>query len=309
MIKFLLRRICEAVPVFLLIITAVFFMARFVPGGPFDSEKSAPPETLEALNQYYGLDEPLHAQYFKFLKNLAHGELGPSYKYHGWSVNELICEKAKVSLELGVYALLFAVIFGLAAGVFAAAFKDRPIGRAVGALSLAGICLPSMVLAPLAILLFAIKIKCFNAMGWNFAQDAVLPAITLGLFYAAWIARLARAAAAEEAAKGYARTARAKGLGGFKIYCVHILRNAIQPVLSYLGPAAAGLLTGSFVIESIFQIPGLGRFFISSALDNDYTMIMGCVILYAAFILIFNLISDLALAAVNPKIAKGFFKK
>lgn len=309
MIRFLLRRICESIPVFFAIITATFFMARFVPGGPFDKEKSVPPETLEALNAYYGLNEPLGSQYIKFLKNLACGELGPSYKYNGWSVNELIAEKAKVSLELGFYALIFAVAFGLLLGVLAAVLKDKPSGKIIGAISLAGICLPSMVLAPVAILLFAIKLKCFNAMGWNFPSDAVLPSITLGLFYLAWIARLARASAIGELSKGYVKTARAKGLGAFKIYFVHVLRNAIQPVVSYLGPAAAGLLTGSFVVETIFQIPGLGKFFISSALDNDYTMVMGCVILYAGFIIIFNLISDLVLAALNPKIAKGFFEK
>lgn len=309
MIRFLLRRICESIPVFFAIITATFFMARFVPGGPFDKEKSVPPETLEALNAYYGLNEPLGSQYLKFLKNLVCGELGPSYKYSGWSVNELIAEKAKVSLELGFYALIFAVAFGLLLGVIAAVLKDKPSGKIIGAISLAGICLPSMVLAPVAILLFAIKLKCFNAMGWNFPSDAVLPSITLGLFYLAWIARLARASAIGELSKGYVKTARAKGLGAFKIYFVHVLRNAIQPVVSYLGPAAAGLLTGSFVVETIFQIPGLGKFFISSALDNDYTMVMGCVILYAGFIIIFNLISDLVLAALNPKIAKGFFEK
>lgn len=309
MIRFLLRRICESIPVFFAIITATFFMARFVPGGPFDKEKSVPPETLEALNAYYGLNEPLGSQYLKFLKNLACGELGPSYKYSGWSVNELIAEKAKVSLELGFYALIFAVAFGLLLGVLAAVLKDKPSGKIIGAISLAGICLPSMVLAPVAILLFAIKLKCFNAMGWNFPSDAVLPSITLGLFYLAWIARLARASAIGELSKGYVKTARAKGLGAFKIYFVHVQRNAIQPVVSYLGPAAAGLLTGSFVVETIFQIPGLGKFFISSALDNDYTMVMGCVILYAGFIIIFNLISDLVLAALNPKIAKGFFEK
>lgn len=309
MIRFLLRRICESIPVFFAIITATFFMARFVPGGPFDNEKSVPPETLEALNAYYGLNEPLGSQYLKFLKNLACGELGPSYKYSGWSVNELIAEKAKVSLELGFYALIFALAFGLLLGVLAAVLKDKPSGKIIGAISLAGICLPSMVLAPVAILLFAIKLKCFNAMGWNFPSDAVLPSITLGLFYLAWIARLARASAIGELSKGYVKTARAKGLGAFKIYFVHVLRNAIQPVVSYLGPAAAGLLTGSFVVETIFQIPGLGKFFISSALDNDYTMVMGCVILYAGFIIIFNLISDLVLAALNPKIAKGFFEK
>lgn len=309
MIRFLLRRICESIPVFFAIITVTFFMARFVPGGPFDKEKSVPPETLEALNAYYGLNEPLGSQYLKFLKNLACGELGPSYKYSGWSVNELIAEKAKVSLELGFYALIFALAFGLLLGVLAAVLKDKPSGKIIGAISLAGICLPSMVLAPVAILLFAIKLKCFNAMGWNFPSDAVLPSITLGLFYLAWIARLARASAIGELSKGYVKTARAKGLGAFKIYFVHVLRNAIQPVVSYLGPAAAGLLTGSFVVETIFQIPGLGKFFISSALDNDYTMVMGCVILYAGFIIIFNLISDLVLAALNPKIAKGFFEK
>ncbi|MDX8415051.1 ABC transporter permease [Intestinicryptomonas porci] len=309
MIRFFLRRICESIPVFFAIITATFFMARFVPGGPFDKEKSVPPETLEALNAYYGLNEPLGSQYLKFLKNLACGELGPSYKYSGWSVNELIAEKAKVSLELGFYALIFALAFGLLLGVLAAVLKDKPSGKIIGAISLAGICLPSMVLAPVAILLFAIKLKCFNAMGWNFPSDAVLPSITLGLFYLAWIARLARASAIGELSKGYVKTARAKGLGAFKIYFVHVLRNAIQPVVSYLGPAAAGLLTGSFVVETIFQIPGLGKFFISSALDNDYTMVMGCVILYAGFIIIFNLISDLVLAALNPKIAKGFFEK
>ena len=309
MIRFLLRRICESVPVFFAIITATFFMARFVPGGPFDKEKSVPPETLEALNTYYGLNEPLGSQYLKFLKNLACGELGPSYKYSGWSVNELIAEKAKVSLELGFCALIFAVAFGLLLGVSAAVLKDKPSGKAIGAFSLLGICLPSMVLAPVAILLFAIKLKCFNAMGWNFPSDIVLPSITLGLFYLAWIARLARASTIGELSKGYVKTARAKGLGPFKIYFVHVLRNAIQPVVSYLGPAAAGLLTGSFVIETIFQIPGLGKFFISSALDNDYTMVMGCVILYAGFIIAFNLISDLVLAALNPKIAKGFFDK
>ena len=309
MIRFLLRRICESVPVFFAIITATFFMARFVPGGPFDKEKSVPPETLEALNAYYGLNEPLGSQYLKFLKNLACGELGPSYKYSGWSVNELIAEKAKVSLELDFCALIFAVAFGLLLGVSAAVLKDKPSGKAIGAFSLLGICLPSMVLAPVAILLFAIKLKCFNAMGWNFPSDIVLPSITLGLFYLAWIARLARASTIGELSKGYVKTARAKGLGPFKIYFVHVLRNAIQPVVSYLGPAAAGLLTGSFVIETIFQIPGLGKFFISSALDNDYTMVMGCVILYAGFIIAFNLISDLVLAALNPKIAKGFFDK
>ncbi|MBQ6533738.1 MAG: ABC transporter permease, partial [Opitutales bacterium] len=183
------------------------------------------------------------------------------------------------------------------------------IGAALSGFSLVGICLPSFVLGPILILIFALKLKCFNAMGWeDFPSDAVLPAATLALFYAAWIARLARNGALEESSRGYVRTAVAKGASRGRVYAVHILRNAIAPVVSYVGPAAAGLLTGSFVVETIFQIPGIGRFFISSALDNDYTMIMGCVMLYAAFIIGFNLLSDLMLALVNPRVAKEMEK-
>lgn len=305
MTGYFLRRLLGSVPVLLAIVTATFFMARFVPGGPFDREKPVAPETLEALNAYYGLDAPLAGQYFRYLKNLACGELGPSYKYQGWTVNELIADKAAVSLELGAYALAFALAFGLAAGIFAAVFSETRAGRLAGAASLAGICLPALVLGPVLILLFSIRLGWFNAMGWAYPSDAVLPALTLGLFYSAWIARLARASVLAELSKGYVRTARAKGCAPLKIYSVHVLRNAIQPVVSYMGPAAAGLLTGSFVVETIFQIPGLGRFFISSALDNDYTMIMGCVTVYAVFIVLFNLLSDMALAALNPRVARG----
>jgi oligopeptide transport system permease protein len=306
MIRFALRRMLGAIPVMFIIVTLVFFMVRLVPGGPFDGEKSVSPETQEALNAYYGLDKPLHAQYFSFLKNLAKGELGPSYKHQGWTVNELIADKAPVSLELGLYSLLFALLLGFGMGIFAAAFKDKKIGRAVSAASLAGICLPALLLGPLLILLFSLKFKAFNAMGWNFASDAVLPAISMGLFYSAWIARLTRASFISEGEKAYVRTAIAKGCTSRRVYFIHIMRNAVQPVVSYLGPAAAGLLTGSFVVETIFQIPGLGKFFISSALDSDYTMIMGCVIVYAFFIVFFNLLADLVLAFLNPRIAKEF---
>ncbi len=304
MIKYIIKRILEAIPVMFVIITAVFFMVRFVPGGPFDRERSASAETIAALNAYYGLDKPLFEQYLGFLKNLSRGELGPSYKYEGWTVNEILAEKAAVSLELGCAALVAAVLMGVLLGLVAAAFGRSAWGAILSGLSLLGICLPSFVLGPLLILLLAIKFRCFNAVGWDSASDIVLPALTLALFYAAWIARLMRRAVSDELSRGYVRTARAKGLPPGKVYFVHIFKNAVQPVVSYLGPAAAGLLTGSFVVETIFQIPGLGRFFVSSALDNDYTMIMGCVILYAAFIIFFNLLADIALAALNPKVAK-----
>lgn len=308
MIRYFAKRLLEAVPVFFAIITAVFFMVRFVPGGPFDSERPVPPETLAALDEYYGLNKPLVRQYASFLGNLARGELGPSFKYGGWSVGEILAEKAAVSLELGACALAVALAAGLALGFAAAAFSGTKFGGFLSGMSLLGICLPSFVLGPLLIIIFAMKLEWFNAMGWNAPSDIVLPSITLAFFYAAWIARLARNGALDERPRGYVRTAFAKGASRGRVYFVHILRNAVQPVVSYLGPAAAALLTGSFVVETIFQIPGLGRFFISSALDNDYTMIMGCVMLYSAFIIGFNLLSDLLLAAVNPRIAREMKK-
>lgn len=308
MIRYFAKRLLEAIPVFFAIITAVFFMVRFVPGGPFDSERPVPPETLAALDEYYGLNKPLVRQYAAFLGNLARGELGPSFKYGGWSVGEILAEKAAVSLELGACALAIALAAGLALGFAAAAFSGTKFGGFLSGMSLLGICLPSFVLGPLLIMIFAMKLEWFNAMGWNAPSDIVLPSITLAFFYAAWIARLARNGALDERPRGYVRTAFAKGASRGRVYFVHILRNAVQPVVSYLGPAAAALLTGSFVVETIFQIPGLGRFFISSALDNDYTMIMGCVMLYSAFIICFNLLSDLLLAAVNPRIAREMKK-
>lgn len=308
MIRYFAKRLLEAVPVFFAIITAVFFMVRFVPGGPFDSERPVPPETLAALDEYYRLNKPLVRQYASFLGNLARGELGPSFKYGGWSVGEILAEKAAVSLELGACALAVALAAGLALGFAAAAFSGTKFGGFLSGMSLLGICLPSFVLGPLLIMIFAMKLEWFNAMGWNAPSDIVLPSITLAFFYAAWIARLARNGALDERPRGYVRTAFAKGASRGRVYFVHILRNAVQPVVSYLGPAAAALLTGSFVVETIFQIPGLGRFFISSALDNDYTMIMGCVMLYSAFIIGFNLLSDLLLAAVNPRIAREMKK-
>lgn len=308
MIRYFAKRLLEAVPVFFAIITAVFFMVRFVPGGPFDSERPVPPETLAALDEYYGLNKPLVRQYASFLGNLARGELGPSFKYGGWSVGEILAEKAAVSLELGACALAVALAAGLALGFAAAAFSGTKFGGFLSGMSLLGICLPSFVLGPLLIMIFAMKLEWFNAMGWNAPSDIVLPSITLAFFYAAWIARLARNGALDERPRGYVRTAFAKGASRGRVYFVHILRNAVQPVVSYLGPAAAALLTGSFVVETIFQIPGLGHFFISSALDNDYTMIMGCVMLYSAFIIGFNLLSDLLLAAVNPRIAREMKK-
>ena len=209
MTRYVLKRLCEAVPVFFAIVTAVFFMVRFVPGGPFDRERPVSQETIEALNAYYGLDEPLAAQYFKFLGNLARGELGPSYKYEGWKVSEILREKAAVSLELGSYALALAIAAGIALGLAAAA-RGKIAAFASGA-GLLGICLPAFVLGPLLILAFSTKLGAFNSMGWDSPSDAVLPSATLALFYAAWIARLTGNSVRAQMKMPYVRAARAKG--------------------------------------------------------------------------------------------------
>jgi len=308
MMRFIISRALQALPVFFIVITAVFFMVRFVPGGPFDKEKPVSKETLAALNSYYGLDKPLGAQYVKFLGNLAHGNLGPSYKYQGRMVGELILEKSAVSAKLGAAALLLALFIGLLCGVMSACLKNRRLAEALDAFSMLGICLPAFVLGPLLIYVFSLKLGWFNAMGLNYPSDIVLPSITLALFYCAWIAKLSKNSMSAELKKDYVRTQRAKGAAESSVR-LSALRSALMPVASYLAPAAAGLLTGSFVVESIFQIPGIGRFFISSALDSDYTMIMGCVMLYSALIIVFNILADIALALLNPKIAKEMRSK
>ncbi len=305
MIKFLLRRILGAFPVIFLIITLSFFMLRLAPSGPFDRERAISPENLEALNAYYSFDKPIYEQYFIYLKNLARGDFGPSYKYEGWQVTELIAPKAIVSLQLGAFALGIALICGITMGIISAKRKDKLSGKFLSELSLFGICLPSFVIAPILILIFSLKLQWLPAIGWGGIREAILPAFSLSLFYMAWIAKLTKSQSLEILQKPYIRTAQAKGISNFRIYYIHTLKNASVALASYIGPAAAGLMTGSFVIESIFQISGLGRFFISSALDSDYTMIMACVIIYATLIIAFNIISDIILAMLNPKIAKS----
>jgi len=305
MIKFILHRILVALPLLFVIATLCFFMVRLVPGGPFDGEKTLSEETLKALNTYYGFDKSLPEQYVTYLGNICKGDFGPSYKYQGWTVGEIIMQKAPVSLKLGAMALGLALVLGLTVGILCAVFQNRLPDKILGAVSLLGICLPSFVVAPLLILIFAVKFKSFNVFGWNSFSDMILPAISLAIFYFAWIAKLVRSQMIEVLDKAYIRTAKSKGVSAFSLYFKHSLRNASLPLVSYLAPSAAGLLTGSFVVESIFQIPGLGRFFISSALDRDYTMIMACVLLYAFFIICFNILADIIMAILNPRFAQG----
>ncbi len=303
MFRFIIRRLLQTIPVLWIIVTATFFMIRFVPGGPFTAEKAVTPEILRNLEAHYGLNKPLHQQYFDYMGNLLfHGDLGPSFKYASRSVNEIIADKLPVSIELGALSLAIALFFGLALGIIAAVKRNTFFDYAASSVAMLGICVPTFVLGPLLVLFFAIHLGWFNASGWYTNIDRVLPAATLGMVYAAYVARLTRGGMLEVLNQDYIRTARAKGASEFRVIFRHALRGGILPVISFLGPAIAGILTGSFVIETIFQIPGLGREFVNSAFNRDYTLVLGTVILYASLIVILNLVVDVVQVWLNPKL-------
>lgn len=297
----ILRRLLQAIPTLWVIATATFVLMQFTPGGPFDTEKDVSEEVQAMIDAHYGLDLPVHEQYLRFLGQRLQGDFGPSYKYAGWDVDEIIAQSFPVSLELGFYALLVAIAIGTPIGVLAALRHKRPSESALMGFAMLGICLPSFVLGPLLILVFSMHLGWFNPFGWNHLSDRVLPAITLGLFYAAYIARLARSGMLDVMRLDYIRTARAKGLAERLVVMRHALRTALYPVVAYLGPAVAGLISGSFVVETIFFIPGLGSFFVNSAFNRDDTMVMGTVLFYAVLILLFNLIVDLVQMWMNPR--------
>lgn len=302
MFRFVLRRLLEMIPVLWIIVTATFFMIRFVPGGPFTAEKAVTPEVLRNLEAHYGLDRPLHRQYLDYLGNLLHGDLGPSFKYANRTVNEIIADKLPTSLELGLLSLAIALAFGLTLGVLAAVRRNTWLDYLCSSVAMTGISVPTFVLGPLLVLFFAIHLGWFNASGWYVATDRVLPAATLGCVYAAYVARLTRGGMLEILGQDFIRTARAKGASEARVIFRHALRGGLLPVVSFLGPAVAGILTGSFVIETIFQIPGLGREFVNSAFNRDYTLVMGTVILYAALIVTLNLVVDVVQVWLNPKL-------
>mgnify|MGYP005721625117 FL=1 len=297
----IIKRLLQAIPTLWVIATATFILLQLIPGGPFDTEKDISEEVQSLINAHYGLDLPIQEQYFRFISQRLQGNFGPSYKYAGWDVDEIIIQSFPVSLELGFYALLFALALGTPIGVIAAIRHQKPSESALMGLAMVGICLPSFVLGPILILVFSMELGWFNPSGWNHPGDRVLPTITLGLFYAAYIARLSRSGMLDVMRMDYIRTAKAKGLKGRVIVLRHALRTALYPVVAYLGPAVAGLISGSFVVETIFFIPGLGSFFVNSAFNRDSTMVMGTVLFYAVLILILNLIVDLVQLWMNPR--------
>jgi oligopeptide transport system permease protein len=299
--SFFISRLLQAIPTLLIIATLTFFMTRFAPGGPFDSEKAIPEEIKVKLESHFGLNLPLFDQYLLYMKNLLAGDLGPSFKYVGWDVSELIGVAFPVSLGLGISALFIALLVGLPAGMVAALRKNTLWDYLPMGLAMVGICLPTFVLGPILIMIFSTKLNLLPALGWYSWSDLILPSLTLGLFYAAYIARLTRAGMLETLKQDYVRTARAKGASPSRVVIKHALRGGLLPVVTFLGPAFAGLVSGSFIIESIFFIPGLGKFFVTAAFNRDYTMVLGTVLFYATLIIVLNLLVDFLQAWLDPK--------
>jgi oligopeptide transport system permease protein len=303
MLRFALARLLQAIPVLLVVITMTFLLVHSAPGGPFSADKAVPEEVLAALEAQYNLDQPLWQQYFGYLGDVLQGDMGPSFKYPGRSVNELILSGLGTTAELGFYAMLVAIFIGVIAGVTASMRPNTAQDYVPMTAAMIGICMPSFLLGPLLVLVFGIHLEWLPVSGWDqIPGDKILPAITLGTGYAAYIARLSRGGMLEVLSQDYIRTARAKGLSEFLIIGKHALRGGLVPVVAFLGPAFAGLLGGSFVVETIYQIPGLGRFYVQAAFNRDYTMILGTTVFFASLIIVFNLLSDMLAVWLNPKL-------
>ena len=294
-------RLLTAVPTLFVLVALSFFLMHAAPGGPFDSERSLSPEVEARLAAQFHLDEPAWMQFGRYLGGLVQGDLGPSLQYEGRSVASLIADGAPVSAAVGAAALLLALIGGVALGALAAMRRDGWLDRSVMVLALVGLSLPSYVVAPVLILVFALALDWLPAGGWDSPASVLLPAAALALPQLAAIARLTRGALGEVLAAPWIRTARAKGLPERLIVFRHALKPALLPVVSWLGPAAAALMTGSVVVEQVFGIPGIGRYFVQGALNRDYTLVLGVVLFYGALVIAFNFLVDLAYGALDPR--------
>ncbi|AWX13125.1 oligopeptide transporter permease [Mergibacter septicus] len=304
MFKLIFRRFLQAIPTLFILITVSFFLMRLSPGSPFSSERNYPPEVIANIEAKYHFNEPLYKQYFLYLKDLAHGDFGPSFKYKDYTVNQLIANSFPVSIKLGSIAFTFALILGITAGIIAALKQNKWLDYVIMTFSMTGVVIPSFVLAPLMVLLFAIKWKVLPAGGWNGGQPIymVLPVLALSIGYIASIARIMRGSMIEILHSNFIRTAKAKGLPMQRIILKHALRPALLPIVSVLGPAFVGVITGSIVIESIFGIPGIGQLFVNGALNRDYSLVMTLTILVGTLTIFFNAIVDILYAIIDPKI-------
>ncbi|SIR13211.1 oligopeptide transport system permease protein [Rhizobium sp. RU35A] len=304
MINFVLRRLASAVPTVFLVITISFFLMRFAPGGPFDLERPLPPETMANIMKTYQLDQPLWIQYIHYLGNAVRGDFGPSFIYKDNTVAQLIAQALPYSVQIGSTALLIALVGGVILGTTAALRQNGIIDIALMSVSTVGITVPTFVMGPVLTLIFALILGWLPAGGWgdgSFRQLA-LPITVLALPQIAIIARLTRGSMIEALHTDHIRTAKAYGLPSRVVVITHALRGAMLPVVSYLAPAAAALLTGSAVVESIFTIPGIGRFFVLGALNRDYPLVMATVVIVAVFVIVFNLLVDIAYGLLDPRV-------
>ncbi|MEO8225281.1 MAG: ABC transporter permease subunit [Gammaproteobacteria bacterium] len=308
MLRYTLRRLGIAIPTLFVIVTAAFFLMRAAPGGPFDSQADLEPEVLENIRAAYDLDKPLLTQYWLFLTRAVRGDFGPSLVYKDFSVTELIAIGLPVSVTLGLLAKLVALVLGGLGGIFAALRQNSALDHALMGLAMTGIALPAFVSAPILALFFGLYLKLLPVAGWNNGAPAnlVLPVVALALPQIAVIARLMRGGMLEVLRSNFVRSARARGLKESTVVFRHVLPSALVPLVGYLGPALAAIMTGSLIVELIFNLPGVGRYFVQGALNRDYPLVMGVVIIYATFIILLNLLSDLAYAALDPRVRKAY---
>ncbi len=304
MIRFIFKRILDAIPTMLVLITVSFFLMRFAPGNPFSSERPLPPEVLANIEAKYGLDKPVSEQYFTYLGNVVRGDFGPSFKYLDYDVNELVAQALPVSAKIGLIAFIFTVILGVSVGTLAALRQNTWMDYSIMSTAMLGVVMPSFVLAPTLIYLFSLNLGWFPAGGWHdgSTQYLVLPVIAMSLLYVATFARITRGSMIETLNSNYIRTARAKGLSYGYIIIKHALKPALLPVVSYMGPAFVGIITGSVVVETVFGLPGIGKLFVNAAFNRDYSLVMGITILIGFLFILFNAIVDMILAIIDPKI-------
>ena len=300
--RYIFRRVLASLLTLFIIITITFFMMRAIPGGPFTDEKAIPSFVLEKIMERYHLNDPLYVQYGRYLLNILRLDLGPSYRYEGMTVNELIANSFPVSFEVGSIALILALLIGIPAGIISALKRGKWQDRLSMILSVLGVTVPNFVIAAALVYIFSWQLGWVTVGFWEGISTAILPAITLAGYPAAFISRLIRSSMLEILGQDYIRTAYSKGLSERAVIYIHALKNALIPLITYLGPLTAGILTGSFVIEQVYGVPGLGTFFVTSITNRDYTTIMGVTIFYSAILVFFNLITDVILAFIDPRI-------
>jgi len=303
-LRYVLQRFFTAIPTLLLVATLAFVLLHAAPGGPFDQEKRIMPAIRHSIEAQFHLDEPLWRQYLRYLSHLARGDLGPSFQYRGVSVNEIIAQGLPVDVTVGLTAMALALIVGGTLGVTAALRHRTLWDRTLIALALTGISTPVFVIAPLLVLVFAVELHWLPAGDWvtGSVRHLLLPAVSLALPYVAYIARIMRASTLEVMSSPFIRTARAKGLSSSAVLYRHALRATLTPLISFLGPAIAGLITGSIVVESVFGLPGIGRYFLTGALNRDYTLVIGVIVVYGVAIVVCNLLADLCYALIDPRV-------